>query len=327
MPEPPVSVLLPVFNAAEFLSAAIDSITAQSLADIQIVIINDGSTDGSTDILKDYARQDSRIEVHQRPNRGLVATLNEGIDLCHGEFIARMDADDISLPQRLEKQLHHMRSHPQTVAMGTAIEYLATRGPTGVNSRQPTDADTILNLLPRKNCISHPTVMMRKSSVQAVGGYRGVYLHAEDYDLWLQLARCGDLENLPEPLVQYRVHSDQISARHLRIQALSIAAARLGTKPELLPAAIGDRAILENAAGYVSLLVRIGEIDAAREVLARDELFKLATITRRSAARRRMLTARVHWATHRPVSAIAAATMGTLWDPALAVELIGRLLR
>lgn len=327
MPDPRVSILLPVFNAAEHLPAAIQSLLRQTLEAIEIIAIDDGSTDESGTILQQYAELDGRIRLYRQKNRGLIPTLNYGLTLCRCQWVARMDADDISLPGRLEKQYSRLQSRTGTVVLGTALEYLGPRGPTGVYSRQPSDAAAIRHLLPRQNCISHPTVMMRKVAVETVGGYRSAYPHAEDYDLWMRLLKIGDLENLPEPLVQYRVHNAQISARHLRAQALSIAAVQLGTEPELLSPAIGDRGVLENAAGYVALLLRIGELDAARTLLSSDEFFKLAAIPRQSAARRRWLTARLQWAARHRISAVTAAVISAVQDPRLAADVFRKLLR
>ncbi len=324
MPEPPVSVLLPVFNAAEFLPAAVASITAQSLTEIQIVIINDGSTDASADILRNCARQDSRIELHQRPNRGLVATLNEGIGLCHGEFIARMDADDISLPLRLEKQLNHMRAHPRTVALGTAIEYLGPDGLTAVRTFPLQQSAAVTHELQRRNCISHPTVMIRKTALQTVGGYRPQYPHAEDYDLWLRLRPLGDIENLPDVHLQYRIHGNQISEKHLWLQALSVAAARLNITLDQLPAVAAEESILDTVTGWAALLIKTGQIDAACDLIADENLFYVPTLRRQASARRHWLGARVRWAQDRYLAAITEALQAAAGDPGLPVELFIR---
>ena len=320
MPEPRVSVLMPVFNSAPFLSASIASLLNQTLADIQIVTINDGSTDGSGEMLSRLAAADRRIEVYHRPNRGMVATLNEGIELCRGEFIARMDADDIALPQRLEQQLAHMQSRPATLALGSAIQYLGPYGLTAIRTHPPVAASDVERELPRRNCISHPTVMFRKHAVQAVGGYRPPYVHAEDYDLWLRLRSRGSLENLPQVLLQYRIHQGQISARHLRVQAISVAAARLNIIPTEVPAAVAEASILDSVSGWVALLIKTRQLNAAAELMQNDDFFKLPTCRRQSRARRRWLAARWHWARGDKMAAAAGLLQTAINDPAWLVK-------
>jgi glycosyltransferase involved in cell wall biosynthesis len=317
MPEPRVSVLLPVYNAARFLPDCIQSLLNQTLIDMQIVAINDGSTDGSGDILNHYARADRRIEVHHRPNRGLVPTLNEGIELCQREFIARMDADDVAAPHRLEMQFNYLRSRPGTVALGSAIQYLGPGGLTAVRTHPPLKPSVIREKLPRSNCISHPTVMLRRSAVKAVGGYRALYIHAEDYDLWLRLRSLGELENLPEVLLYYRVHENQISARHLRTQAISVAAARLNIAPADLPIIPAEASILNIASGWAALLINIRQLDAASALIQDDALFTLTSCRRHSAARRDWLAARLYGARGRMGAALAALLRASVRDPTL----------
>lgn len=320
MPEPRVSVLMPVFNSAQFLSASIASVLNQTLADIQIVAINDGSSDDSGAILNRLATTDRRIEVYHRPNRGVVATLNEGIELCHGEFIARMDADDIALPQRLEQQLIHMQSRPATLALGSAIQYIGPDGLTTVRTYPPLAASDIYAELPRRNCISHPTVMFRKAAVQAVGGYRPPYIHAEDYDLWLRLRSSGNLENLPQVLLQYRIHQGQISARQLRAQAVSVAAARLNMVPTEVPVAAAEASILDTASGWAALLIKTRQLNAAWDLMQNDAFFKLPTCRRHSLARRHWLATRWHWAKREKLAAGAALVHTAVNDPAWLVK-------
>src|SRR4051794_24772902 len=114
-PPPPISVLLAVYNGGRYLRAAVDSILTQTFTDFEFIIIDDGSTDGSLATLREFAQRDPRINLVSRPNKGLTVTLNEGIALARGEFLARMDADDIALPQRFEKQIAYLRDHPECV--------------------------------------------------------------------------------------------------------------------------------------------------------------------------------------------------------------------
>lgn len=292
----------------------------QTLTDLQIIAMDDGSTDDSGNLLDRYAQGDHCIEVHHRPNCGLVPTLNAGIDLCRSEFIARMDADDIALPHRLELQLHHMLSHPNTLAMGSAIAYLGPAGLTGVRSHPPLSATAVANSLLKANCISHPTVMLRRSALMAVGGYRQAYTHAEDYDLWLRLRERGNLENVADVLLQYRIHDGQISARQLRTQAISVTAARLKIAPADVPTAAAEASILETAAGWAALLIKIRQLDAAAALIADDTFFNLASSPRRAAARRDWLNARLASAQGHYMTAFKALSRAGIRDPALLVE-------
>lgn len=209
---PTISVVMPVYNGRRYVAKAVESILAQTVADFEFVIIDDGSTDGSTAILRSYARGDRRIRLVTRPNTGLVPALNEGLSLSRGRFIARMDADDLSLPHRFERQLAAFRANPRLVAVGGSFICIDSAGRTLLRFPQPTDDATIQALLVRGHCpLSHPSVMMLREAVQAVGGYDPEHATAEDLDLWLRLGEIGELANVPEIVLEYRVHAASVS--------------------------------------------------------------------------------------------------------------------
>ena len=140
MPNPPlISVIMPVFNAARYLSKAVDSVLAQTLGDFEFIIIDDGSTDASETILRKYAEQDSRIRLTRRPNTGYVVALNEGLAQACGEFIARMDADDVCLPKRFERQAQFLREHPDVVLVGGRVEIIDEGGRLIIRPEVPLD--------------------------------------------------------------------------------------------------------------------------------------------------------------------------------------------
>ncbi len=208
---PPISVCLPVYNAERYIAEAVESILGQTFGDFEFLIIDDGSTDGSRRILERYAAGDPRIRLVSRPNGGLVSALNELLGMARGEFIARMDADDIALPERFERQIAYLRDHGDVVALGTQILLIDPRG--APLTEMPLDLeheDIDRAHLNGVTVLCHPTILARTASVLGVGGYRPGYFPGEDIDLWLRLAEVGRLANLPEILVKYRQHLQSI---------------------------------------------------------------------------------------------------------------------
>ena len=197
---------MPVYNAVQYVSEAIESILSQTFEDFEFVIVDDGSTDGSSEILNNFAKRDSRIRLISRENKGLVASLNEGIAAARGEFIARMDADDISLSDRFEKQLELFWLDNDLAAVGCQRTLIDSDGDSlNLPRLLPTnheniDADNLNGVV----SVVHPSTMIRKSALQAVGGYRSWSI-GEDLDLWLRLAESQKLANLSDVLLKYRV--------------------------------------------------------------------------------------------------------------------------
>ena len=226
MSSPMVSVVMSVFNGEPFLSQAIESILTQTFSDFDFIIIDDGSTDNTRAILDKYRRLDSRIRLNHQENLGLVEALNRGCALSSSKYIARMDADDISLPGRLLAQVSCMESHPGIAVLGAGVEMIDLHSnSSGVISVMPTDSNQIKAALTRDNVLWHPTVMMRSVAFNKVGGYRRV-TDAEDYDLWLRIVEHSRIANLPEVLVKYRLHPQQISCTHRSRQILGALAAQ-----------------------------------------------------------------------------------------------------
>jgi len=226
MSSPPVSVVMSVFNGELFLSQAVESILLQTFRDFEFVVIDDGSTDSTPEILGEYAVRDSRVRVIRQANKGRAASLNIGIALAKGKYIARMDADDIALPLRLEKQIGFMELHPAIGLLGAVTEVINNVGQLLTVTRPPQEDSEIKSVMLRYNPMCHPSVLMRKEVVHAAGGYRKALLDADDYDLWLRMGERTQFANLDEPLLRYRVHSNQVSIRNMRHQALCVLAAR-----------------------------------------------------------------------------------------------------
>lgn len=209
---PSISVLLPVYNAEPYIRDAVESILAQTFRDFELLILDDGSTDGSLNILLECQEKDSRISVKSRENRGHVASLNELISKSRGRYLARMDADDVSLPHRFKQQFEFLEANLDHVAVGGWPLYINSKGLRIGVIQTPLNHDEIdqANLKGHAS-IWNPTAMMRKSAVMGVGCYREQYKHAEDLDLWLRLAEIGKLQNIPDVVLLYRLHATSIS--------------------------------------------------------------------------------------------------------------------
>jgi glycosyltransferase involved in cell wall biosynthesis len=244
---------MPVHNAASYLPAAVGSILGQTFRDFELIAVDDGSTDNSLDILRQLAAGDSRIRVITRPGTGIVGALNDGLAAARGELIARMDADDVALPRRFERQVAFLRGKPDCVAVGSAVLLIDSDGdPICVQTWAETHEEIDSLLLRGHGGLAHPTAMMRTAALRHVGGYRKQYEWIEDKDLWLRLAEIGRLANLLDPLLQYRLHGTSVCAQREREQqrlweqllAETYQRRRLAAKPPKLHlprhAAVGD---------------------------------------------------------------------------------------
>jgi len=208
MPDPLVSFLLPAYNAVDTLPEALDSLLNQTVQDFEIVALDDGSTDDTLAVLRRYEQRDQRVVVITRPNTGLVGALNDALAACRGEFIARMDADDVAMPNRLELQLRCLESDSGLVAVGSAILRVAPDGGGVGYVHPPRDHETIHHRLLHGDgqAIVHPTLLCRAEAMHRLGGYDPRYTYGEDIYLFLRLAELGRLTNLTEVLLHYRLH-------------------------------------------------------------------------------------------------------------------------
>jgi glycosyltransferase involved in cell wall biosynthesis len=206
MAEPKITVIMPVFNGEHYLTEAIDSILAQTFSDLEFLIVDDGSTDATPDILAQYVADDRRVRVlRNEANCGIVDSLNRGLDEARASLIARMDADDISLPERLERQYLFLNQHPDVGLLGTWAQ-IWREGQKTSRRHSPSLTDIRLRFeLLFNNPFVHSSIMMRKKVAVAVGGYRFEQPpYPEDYDLWSRMARITKMANIPEPLQIYR---------------------------------------------------------------------------------------------------------------------------
>ena len=205
---PEISVIMPVYNAEKFLGEAIESILNQTFTNFELFIIDDASTDKSIEIIKSYT--DQRIIFIQKPiNTGYANSLNMGIELSKGTYIVRMDADDISMPNRFSLQEKYLHDHPHIGLVGGWVKYFGIMN--GEWQYPITGYDCFAELL-FNNPLAHPTVMFRKKIwTEHNLSYRQDRVPTEDYDLWVQFSKFTQLANIPEYLLKYRVHNDQIS--------------------------------------------------------------------------------------------------------------------
>ena len=220
MSDPAISVLLPIYNAQATLGAAIGSLLAQSYRDFEIVAVDDGSSDGTPDLLADYAAADGRVRVITTANRGLVAALNTAIEAARGGLGARMDADDICEPERFTRQVAHLGTHDECVVVGCQVTLIDEAGvphrkqpSLGGSFRMKDRCGGFTKFPPSPPTVPHPTAMIRMEALRRAGGYRHFFANgAEDRDLWWRLMSLGEAHRIPERLLRYRVHAKNRSS-------------------------------------------------------------------------------------------------------------------
>lgn len=206
---PKVSVLMPVYNAAPYLAEAIQSVLQQTFTDFEFLILDDGSTDESVAVIQKF--HDSRIRlIYNGINQGLVATLNKGLGLAQGGYVARMDADDVCLPERMALQVAFMEAHREIGICGTWVEVIGESS--GQILRYPTDPGALMCAHLFGPALAHPTVMIRRGLLnESKLWYDPAYKHAEDFELWVRASECTSLANIGKVLLRYRLSPQQVS--------------------------------------------------------------------------------------------------------------------
>jgi glycosyltransferase involved in cell wall biosynthesis len=215
-----------VYNGQAFLAEAVESVLDQTFRDFEFIVIDDGSADRTSEILSAYARREARLRVLHQQNKGRTESLNIGIGLAKGKYIARMDADDISLPDRFKAQVEFMEQHPKVGLLGGAVELINQNGIVIRTAWPPLEDAGIKSVLVQYNPMYHPAVMMRKQVALDAGGYRTAFSESEDYDLWLRMGERSQLANLEQVVLRYRVHPSQASIANMKHQVLCVLAAR-----------------------------------------------------------------------------------------------------
>jgi len=230
MTTPAISVAMSVYNGERFLEAAVQSVLDQTFGDFELLIVDDGSSDSSPELVRAFARKDSRVRPVLRENRGLIASLNELLALARAPVVARMDADDICRPERFARQIAFLNANPDYGVIGSwseDIDEASQPMQRGGKDHPLTHEQLLVAISAGEQLICHPAAMYRRDVVLSVGGYHAAFRHCEDLDLWLRLASVTRLGNLPERLVRYRRYPDQVSSRHSTEQTIGSAIARL----------------------------------------------------------------------------------------------------
>jgi len=209
---PTVSVIIPCYNNAEYLSEAVDSVLRQAYVDFEIIVIDDGSVDNTSEVSACFS-DDKRFRYHYQPNQGLSAARNKGIELAKGRFIALLDADDIWLPEKLDRQMKLLSSDPD---IGMVFTDFSTFDSSGVIASrklpgQDVNLITYTRMFERNNFIYPSTVMVRKDVFDECGGFDTTLRSIEDYDMWLRIARSHKVAGIPEPLTRIRQHDSNMS--------------------------------------------------------------------------------------------------------------------
>lgn len=227
---------MPVYDGEEFLAEAVESILGQSFTDFEFVIVDDGSTDGSPALLERYAAADRRVRViTNEANLGIVGALNRGLDACRGEYVARMDADDIATADRLEKQVAALDADEGIIVLGGSLRYIDAAGGDLDVVRRCETGKSILTQTP----MLHPTAVIRRAGLREHGiRYRERYRYAEDYYLWLELSRLGRITAIDDVVLWYRVSRSATRVKHLKgvlkatLRAKKDAVFKLGIRPK-----------------------------------------------------------------------------------------------
>ena len=208
---------MPVYNGLPFLSAAVESILKQSYSNFEFLIFDDGSEDGSRQYLSNL--NDPRVKLTALEHQGLGPLLNYGLQKAQGEFIARMDADDISCPSRFERQVEFLTQRPECVACGSNIRLIDGKSRVGKVRQMPaSDIENFQDLVFGKTPLCHPSSMFRRKSALEIGGYNASLVPAEDYDFWWRMSAKGNLANIQSPLLNYRKHSSCVSSTQRETQ-------------------------------------------------------------------------------------------------------------
>jgi len=344
---PKVCVLMSVFNGQEYLPEAIESILQQTYADYEFVVIDDGSADGTAEILEGYAARDRRICVHHHENRGRAASLNIGMELTKCSYIARMDADDIALRNRLEDQVEFMEKHPEVGLLGGGVELMSSRGKVLATYRPSLLEDgEIRDVMMHRNTFYHPAVMMRKEVAIAAGGYRKALLDADDYDLWLRMGERSQFANVSQTIVKYRIHGNQVSVRNMRQQTLCVLAAQAAARErrrgrsdplsqveKVTPETLEALGVTVEEVGktlwrvYMEWMEFLPEQQPEAALGVIDgivEVFGAGIGDRPSAANALLAAAAIHYRQGRPLSALASAGRAVMIRPIIAGRPIKR---
>jgi glycosyltransferase involved in cell wall biosynthesis len=217
---PLVTVIMPVYNGEVFLGVAIESVLSQTYHNFELIILDDGSTDRSLDIIRGYQNEDSRIRVVSRENKGLCVSLNELLDLAKSDIVFMMHADDEMMPERLERQEKYLMMHPEIDICSSYVEYIDDKGK-NIGRYSVSLSPKRAQALAAKNKIigfNHPSTVFRRKLIQVLGGYRQEFWPCEDIDLWNRAIEIGaGIYTIPEYLLKYRIHGASASVARSKL--------------------------------------------------------------------------------------------------------------
>lgn len=215
---PKISVVMSVYNGDRFLKKSMESVCGQTFSDFEFIIIDDGSSDNTRLVLSEFEKNDNRIKVYHQKNTGLTSSLNKAISLSGSEFIARQDADDISVANRLERQIEYMRANPNIALVGASFADIDSEGKVIRKNFLNMNPGTLKKRIIRGNFMCHSSVLFRKDAFLSVGGYDETFLRAQDYRLYFDLLCKYDIGVIPDVLVYKIRRGDAISCAHVRSQ-------------------------------------------------------------------------------------------------------------
>jgi hypothetical protein len=347
---PRVSVLMPVRDAELYVATAVRSVLSQTLSDLELVIVDDGSTDSTRTVVDELGRSDERIRVMDGRGGGVTGALEQAAAAARGCLLARMDADDECRPARLQRQVELLDAEPAVAVVGSAVEMMTASGRTFAEHRFPCRPVDVRKAMERANCVAHPSVVMRRSAFEQVGGYRSVFPAAQDYDLWLRILDRWEIANLEETLLRYRVHPRQLGIADIERQTYAAMAAQLasrlrreaGDDSEAVSSAPGrelllrcglserqlGRQLARNVAGQAALLRRAGLPDVALSLV--DGLLRrrrLLNVPRSEVAALAWVRGGCQWDRRRVGAALSSALAATLMRPSLALRAARKLVR
>jgi glycosyltransferase involved in cell wall biosynthesis len=290
MPDPMISVVMPIYNAGAFLPTAIESIINQTYTDFELLLINDCSTDGSLEVMQRYAAANPALRVIQTErNLGLIGSLNVGFAAARGTYIARMDQDDIALPARFEKQVAFLEANPDVAIVGSHVQVISDSGRFGEVWHYPTTREGVRKGVAEKVCFAHPAVMIRRSifsDAALTPPYRQDFKNCEDVDLWKRICSRHAGANIDEVLLHYRIHSSNMSTNNILSQSFGAYAAihelpcapftretllQCGVAPEVL-----DRYIINNYAFWIGTYSSLANFAAASNILSQLKAYARA---------------------------------------------------
>lgn len=209
---PAIDVLVTVYNGERFIAQTIDSVIGQTFQDWRLIIVDDLSTDRTEEIIRSYASRDPRILLIKGEHKGIAAAANIGLRAVTAPLVARLDGDDIALPERLQIQYDFLLAHPDVLAVGSDVYLIDENNKRLRRRKAPVGWQKIQGILQTRNCMCHPSATIRTSALRQIGGYRDKFRNSLDYDLWLRISEIGKIENIAQDLLLYRRHASQVSA-------------------------------------------------------------------------------------------------------------------